>query len=252
MSSLPKPILPPQGTHVARAGFGRGRMGLLVWQPQKTKQNLGTDKTHHPPTILIYYCCRRGRMMGFVPATDRHTAAVRVPTYVASVAVASPPQEVMGSQATAAFRRTGALAHVHGATRWLLRRLVTLLSAVTLLFTSAAVPTVVRSLGVRVPVPALVGIHASAAVSDDLSAAVRVHRGERSIDVWLVTPLSQHWDPTIAVPGVADQLDALGWPPVGSPVAESPRVQRLIVSRASRVPANADVPSFRPGDSPRA
>ena len=49
VSSLPKPILPPQGTHVARAGFGRGRMGLLVWQPQKTKQNLGTDKTHHPP-----------------------------------------------------------------------------------------------------------------------------------------------------------------------------------------------------------
>ena len=39
-----------------------------------------------------------------------------------------------------------------------------------------------------------VSIHTADSVSDDLSAAVRVHRGSSYLDVCLITPLSIHWD----------------------------------------------------------
>ena len=50
-------------------------------------------------------------------------------------------------------------------------------------------------------------------ISEDLSAGVRVHRENgASLDVWLVTPVSRHWNDAIATaPPLAEQLSASGW-----------------------------------------
>ena len=66
--------------------------------------------------------------------------------------------------------------------------------------------------------PPSVGVLSQRATpSGDLSAAVRVHRGGRSIDVWLVTPHSAHWATLAAVSSpLQQQLATKNWPPPGT------------------------------------
>jgi hypothetical protein len=51
------------------------------------------------------------------------------------------------------------------------------------------------------------------AAATDLSAGVRVHRGDHTLDVWMVTPHSVHWTAAAVAPPLADQLFAAQWPP---------------------------------------
>ena len=60
----------------------------------------------------------------------------------------------------------------------------------------------------------------------DLSAGVRVHRGEHSMDVWLVTPHSMHWALAATAPPLSKQLAAMNWPRAGG-AGKSARFERL-------------------------
>ena len=75
-------------------------------------------------------------------------------------------------------------------------------------------------------------------LSDDLSAAVRVRRGETSFDVLLVTPLSVHWAAAAASVPLHLQMRDLGLPPPGQHAGPR-RIERILlppVRRASSVP----------------
>jgi hypothetical protein len=49
-------------------------------------------------------------------------------------------------------------------------------------------------------------------LSGDLSAGVRMHRGDKTLDVWLLTPLSQYWNEDVAnAAPLSEQLHASGW-----------------------------------------
>lgn len=51
-------------------------------------------------------------------------------------------------------------------------------------------------------------------VSDDFSAAVRIHRAGRSLDVLALTPESEHWDAAFArVPPLHAQFASAQWRP---------------------------------------
>ena len=60
----------------------------------------------------------------------------------------------------------------------------------------------------------------------DLSTGVRVRRGGRSLDVWLVAPHSVHWAIAAVAPPLHKQLNALEWPLERSSRA-APRFERL-------------------------
>ena len=61
--------------------------------------------------------------------------------------------------------------------------------------------------------PGMMRVHEERGVSDDLSAAVRIHKaGAGSVDVWLITPLSRHWNAVVAdAPELSAQLKRARW-----------------------------------------
>lgn len=82
--------------------------------------------------------------------------------------------------------------------------------------------------------------------TSDLSAGVRVHRGDgRTLDVWLVTPHSVHWDAIAAdAPPLDQQLVAVRWPPVLSS-RTSQRAPVRFERLQSTVPKTAPLRSLR-------
>ena len=90
--------------------------------------------------------------------------------------------------------------------------------------------------------PPSIAARFSRAVSGDLSAAVRVHRGERSLVVLCLTPLSHHWDMLGMdnIPPIARQLQDTGWSSDGPPA----RFERLAPLRPLSVLAAARVPGL--------
>jgi hypothetical protein len=86
-------------------------------------------------------------------------------------------------------------------------------------------------------IPPAVGVRSSRTMSDDLSAGVRVHHGDRSIDMWLITPLSAHWSERVAqAPSALEQMKARQWKstPRGGPRARFERIH-LGLPAASRL-----------------
>ncbi len=73
--------------------------------------------------------------------------------------------------------------------------------------------------------PPSIATRLSRAVSGDLSAAVRVHRGDRSLIVWSLTPLSYYWHALDMddVPPLARQIQDARWHADGRPA----RFERL-------------------------
>jgi len=92
---------------------------------------------------------------------------------------------------------------------WLARSVCALVLALTLSCRGAvAAPTAPLLMQ-----PPAVTIQTDRAVpSDDMSAAVRVHRDGRSLDVWLITPHSIHWAARARAPPLLEQLEARRWP----------------------------------------
>ena len=87
-----------------------------------------------------------------------------------------------------------------------------------------------------------VGVHTADSLSDDLSAAVRIHRGGRHLDVWLITPLSMHWDAIKAatdVPQIAAHQSSLSNSWRHDTLASEP-------ARFERLPAKRIRPRIRP------
>ena len=83
--------------------------------------------------------------------------------------------------------------------------------------------------------PGINRLHEERSVSDDLSAAVRIYRGdEKSIDVWMITPLSSHWNEAVArAPQLSTQLANARWSRDGD--SEMPRrFQRIATTLQSR------------------
>ncbi len=86
--------------------------------------------------------------------------------------------------------------------------------------------------------PPAVSVITQREVSDDMSCGVRIERDDRSLDVWMVAPLSKRWDAAAAAKPLAQQLDELDWP---SEATEPARIRRipppaLSVLRAARAP----------------
>lgn len=83
----------------------------------------------------------------------------------------------------------------------------------------------------------------SHALDGDLSAGVRVHRDGYSLDVWLVTPLSRHWNQAIVeAPPVTRQLAASGWLSVRKRCTGAPRFERI----ANKPPLSSNRLTARP------
>ena len=61
--------------------------------------------------------------------------------------------------------------------------------------------------------------------TSDLSAGMRIHRAGRTLDVWMITPHSIHWDAVTLKPPLAQQLEAADWPPPR--LNDPPRFERL-------------------------
>ena len=101
------------------------------------------------------------------------------------------------------------------AATWLVRSFITLAMALTLVRGNALAAVPSPTLLVQ---PPCVSVQSERPMAiDDLSVAVRMHRGGRSVDVWMITPLSVHWHTmTASALPLARQLDALNWPPPGS------------------------------------
>ena len=74
--------------------------------------------------------------------------------------------------------------------------------------------------------------------ANDLSAAVRVHRAGRTLDVWLVTPHSAHWEALAAAAlPLHQQLAALRWPlALGKRPKVAPRFEPLPRGMLPRTP----------------
>lgn len=120
---------------------------------------------------------------------------------------------------------------------WLVRSFITLVMALTLVRGNALAAVPSPTLLVQ---PPCVSVQSERPMAiDDLSVAVRMHRGGRFLDVWLVSPLSVHWHAMAAsaLP-LALQLDALNWPPPGS--QQGTRFERLVAipARPWRVPVH--------------
>ena len=141
----------------------------------------------------------------------------------------------MGERAMAT--RTANVARA--AVAWFVRSALILMMALTLSRRGAlaAVPS-----PLTLAQPPCVSMQSRRAMpSDDLSAAVRVHRGGRALEVWMVTPHSVHWDRVVAAaPSALDQLEEVKWPPAGpttarfellGPVAARPALSSLMLLR---------------------
>ena len=107
----------------------------------------------------------------------------------------------------------------------LLARLAVLLTTLLVTLSQRTMPTtsqhIPRALAFR---PAPIAVRTNYAVSGDLSAAVRIHRGDKSMVVLAVTPLSQYWERIGMddVPPLGLQLDAVGWNSDGTAVRFEP------------------------------
>ena len=125
------------------------------------------------------------------------------------------------------------------AATWLVRSFITLAMALTLVRGNALAAVPSPTLLVQ---PPCVSVQSERPMAiDDLSVAVRMHRGGRSLDVWMITPLSVHWHTmTASALPLARQLDALNWPPPGSQQGEVSRFERLVAipARPWRVPVH--------------
>ena len=83
--------------------------------------------------------------------------------------------------------------------------------------------------------PPSVSVQSRIARNDDLSAGVRVHRGGRTLDVWLVTPHSKHWDAlAVGAPPLDQQLESLAWEPFGGG-GKAARFERLVTPALPRL-----------------
>lgn len=101
--------------------------------------------------------------------------------------------------------------------RAIVARLAAIVVALLLSLSQRALPVFSSQQLSRLHPP--IAVHMDRAVSGDLSAAVRVHRGERSLVVLGVTPLSHYWE-TLAMDGsppLAVQLESAGWTSDGPP-----------------------------------
>ena len=108
----------------------------------------------------------------------------------------------------------GAVAWVLGAVAWVLR--ATLVLALSLLLARQDALAAQPSASLLMQPPAASVQSERAVPTSDLSAAVRVHRdGGHTLDVWLVVPLSMHWDAIAAddAPPLHEQLKTVSWPP---------------------------------------
>ena len=96
---------------------------------------------------------------------------------------------------------------------------------------------------VRQP-PAVERLELTRDMENDMSACVRVHRGDRAIDVWLVTPLSAHWDEDAVAQPVAAQLERASWA-LAAAAPGVARFQRRRPAPAGAGLARAGMPGLR-------
>ena len=117
----------------------------------------------------------------------------------------------------------------------LLDRLVAIVLALVLTLNQRAVPIALRSLSFQ---PPSVAVLTNRVVSGDLSAAVRMRRGEQSLVVMAVTPLSSYWETlnVVDAPPLAQQLQLAGWISHGPP-ARFERLPPMVQPRPLRAPS---------------
>lgn len=115
----------------------------------------------------------------------------------------------------------------HSWATWLTRTLCTFALALALVRPEAWAAPQMPTLAAQLPT--ISARSQRAALSGDLSAGVRIHRGGRSLDVWLVTPHSMHWALAATAPPLHKQIAALNWPLAGTGKFATPaaRFERL-------------------------